>query len=45
MRMELPVGKRKGAQQIKKNRGEGEMEFSQGLMRNFRKLQGSVCKT
>jgi hypothetical protein len=29
----------------KRNRGEREVEFSQGLMRNFRKLQGSVGKT
>jgi hypothetical protein len=28
----------------KRNRGEREVEFSQGLMRNFRKLQGLVCK-
>jgi hypothetical protein len=28
----------------KRNRGEGEMEFSQGLVRKFRKLQGPLGK-
>jgi hypothetical protein len=37
-------GERKRKRQIKKNRGEGEMEFSQGLMRKFRKLQGPLGK-
>jgi hypothetical protein len=29
----------------KTRQGEREVEFSQGLMRNFRKLQGPVGKT
>jgi hypothetical protein len=28
----------------KRNRGEGEMDFPQGLVRKFRKLQGPFCK-
>jgi hypothetical protein len=38
------MGEEKGNGREKKNRGEGEMEFSQGLMRNSRKLQGPLCK-
>jgi hypothetical protein len=34
--------KQRGAR-IRESR-EGEMEFSQGPMRNFRKFQGPVCK-
>jgi hypothetical protein len=36
--------KKEGARE-KRNRGEREVEFSQGLMRKFRKLQGPFCKT
>jgi hypothetical protein len=32
------VGKRKEGAREKRNRGEREVEFSQGLMRKFRKL-------
>jgi hypothetical protein len=28
----------------KRNRGKREVEFSQGLVRKIRKLQGLVCK-
>jgi hypothetical protein len=38
-----PMGEKRNGRE-KKNRGEGEIEFSQGLMRNFRKLQGPFCK-
>jgi hypothetical protein len=39
----LPVGKKIKAPGIREQRRRGK-EISQGLMRNFRKLQGLVCK-
>jgi hypothetical protein len=42
------IGRRWGEKgrrrQGKRNRGERGMDFSQGLMRNFRKLQEPFCK-
>jgi hypothetical protein len=37
-------GGEKESAREKRNRGEGEMEFSQGLVRKFRKLQGPLGK-
>jgi flagella basal body P-ring formation protein FlgA len=39
-----PEGKEIRAPEIRKQRRRGK-EISQGPMRNFRKLQGLVCKT
>jgi hypothetical protein len=43
-KMDADGGKKKGCQREEKQRGEGEMEFSQGLMRKSRKLQEPFCK-
>jgi hypothetical protein len=37
-------GEKKRGARIKESRGERQMEFPQGLMHNFRKLQGPFCK-
>jgi hypothetical protein len=41
----LPVGRKRKTRQGEEKQRKREVEFSQGLMRNFRKLQGPVCKT
>jgi hypothetical protein len=40
----LPMGRKGRHAREKRNRGEREVEFSQGLVRKIRKLQGLVCK-
>jgi hypothetical protein len=45
MRMELPVGKEKGRRRQDKEEERRRTDgISQGLIRNFRKLQGPFCK-
>jgi hypothetical protein len=41
----LPMGRKGRHAREKRNRGEREVEFSQGLVRKIRELQGLTCKT
>jgi hypothetical protein len=44
MGMSCAADGRKGKAPGKGKEGEGEVELLQGLVRNYRKLQGPVCK-